>query len=71
MTRRRKTLCAGGVGTPTTYVVADPQRVSAQAGEWPSGGLRDVGRLNTIQQIADDFGGTRPTIYRHLARQTG
>ena len=27
------------------------------------GAFSDVGRLNKIQQIADDFGGTRPAIY--------
>ena len=25
-------------------------------------------RTHTVQQIADEFGVTRPTIYRHLAR---
>jgi DNA invertase Pin-like site-specific DNA recombinase len=33
--------------------------------------LSDDGRrAHTVQQIADEFGVTRPTIYRHLQRQT-
>jgi AcrR family transcriptional regulator len=33
--------------------------------------LGDDGRReHTVQQIADEFGVTRPTIYRHLRRQT-
>lgn len=31
----------------------------------------DGRRVNTVQQIADEFAVTRPTIYRHLDRQTG
>ena len=30
----------------------------------------DGRRARTVQQIADEFGVTRPTIYRHLQRQT-
>ena len=30
----------------------------------------DGRRAHTVQQIADEFGVTRPTIYRHLQRQT-
>jgi len=30
----------------------------------------DGHRAHTVQQIADEFGVTRPTIYRHLQRQT-
>ena len=30
----------------------------------------DGHRARTVQQIADEFGVTRPTIYRHLQRQT-
>ncbi len=30
----------------------------------------DGRRAQTIQQIANEFGVTRPTIYRHLQRQT-
>jgi len=30
----------------------------------------DGHRAHTVQQIADEFGVTRPTIYRHLRRQT-
>jgi len=26
--------------------------------------------VHTVQRIADEFGVTRPTIYRHLQRQT-
>lgn len=29
----------------------------------------DGRRAHTVQQIADEFGVTRPTIYRHLQRQ--
>ncbi|MFV5995416.1 helix-turn-helix domain-containing protein [Streptomyces sp. NPDC056231] len=29
--------------------------------------MHDSGEL-TVQQIADDFGVTRPTIYRHLSK---
>jgi len=29
----------------------------------------DGRRKHTVQQIADEFGVTRPTIYRHLQRQ--
>lgn len=31
----------------------------------------DGHRAHTVQQIADEFGVTRPTIYRHLQRGTG
>ncbi len=30
----------------------------------------DGRRAHTVQQIASEFGVTRPTIYRHLQRQT-
>jgi transcriptional antiterminator len=30
----------------------------------------DDKRKHTVQQIADEFGVTRPTIYRHLAKAT-
>jgi len=30
----------------------------------------DGRRVHTVQRIADEFGVTRPTIYRHLQRQT-
>jgi len=30
----------------------------------------DGHRKHTVQQIADEFGVTRPTIYRHLQRPT-
>jgi len=30
----------------------------------------DGNRLHTVQHIAEEFGVTRPTIYRHLERQT-
>jgi AcrR family transcriptional regulator len=29
---------------------------------------KDGRRAHTVQQIADEFGVTRPTIYRHLQR---
>lgn len=31
----------------------------------------DGRRAHTVQHIAEEFGVTRPTIYRHLQRQTG
>lgn len=31
----------------------------------------DGRRLHTVQRIAEEFGVTRPTIYRHLQRQNG
>ena len=31
----------------------------------------DGHRAHTVQQIADEFGVTRPTIYRHLQRPAG
>ena len=30
----------------------------------------DGHRVRTVQQIADEFGVTRPTIYRHLQART-
>jgi DNA invertase Pin-like site-specific DNA recombinase len=34
------------------------------------GTSEDSKRTHTVQQIADEFGVTRPTIYRHLAKAT-
>ncbi|MFF5225734.1 ArsR family transcriptional regulator [Dactylosporangium sp. NPDC000521] len=51
-------------------VGGDPVRV--RRGDVPPTGRlverSDGRRLNTVEQIAAEFGVTRPTIYRHLAK---
>jgi IS30 family transposase len=39
------------------------------AAEQPAA-VGDGRRAHSVQQIADEFGVTRPTIYRHLQRHT-
>ncbi|MET8338139.1 hypothetical protein ABZV14_26840 [Streptosporangium canum] len=49
--------------------VAERPRSSALAGGALSAGVAEDGeRRYIVQQVADEFGVTRPTIYRHLGQ---
>jgi hypothetical protein len=40
------------------------------SGRYPYETGEDGKRKYTVQQIADEFGATRPTVYRHLSKAT-